>query len=366
MPPEFPFEVSAKVALVFIYLTTIQFWRSTRILSLWDHRTVTFEDFAEEILAGIPLQYFQVPLPFPTGPRYIISRGMLSFDPQGRTQMAQILPSDIDHLLREWGPIGVPANPPPTRTRTLNSFMACRTFLAPVFRDTTQKTKSQLISLIWLQDPFKPQWAVLAQSYSHLRDHFELDDPSLSLYIQVTKEFFNFPSPELYLMHVGWELQKTPCGDFNLSKCLPRATFNLPHEAVSVDDILNFCSQIPGYANKRAESMWPATLDLRPSLVAVNTRGYVPDPYRWLFDDRGNLRTFDEFTLEQMYGTPDGDMDEVHDAIYTPIYEQQLLEERAESHANTINEVSPQDFLTDQWSSWNQCFPAASAVDRSV
>ena len=128
-------------------------------------------------------------------------------------------------------------------------------FVASLFPGMMQKNASMLISTFWKNDPFKAQWAVLAKAYTHLRDHFTLNDSSLSNFIEITRGLFNFPTPDRYLLHLGWRVYRRSDGATRLIHGNRLLTFRLPDDPVSVNDILFFCAARAGYATQKDESM---------------------------------------------------------------------------------------------------------------
>jgi hypothetical protein len=58
MPTEFSSSWPATVVLLFSYLTTIPFWKATRILALWNQQLQTLPEFSLNVINGIPPQFF--------------------------------------------------------------------------------------------------------------------------------------------------------------------------------------------------------------------------------------------------------------------------------------------------------------------
>ncbi|KAJ5738331.1 Mating type protein [Penicillium malachiteum] len=345
MPIIFNPHWSPKTCLFFAYLTTIPLWRAIRVLAFWDRTQRLLDDFSLDMLQGIPVYFFSVPLAVPDEPHFSIDNGHLRVltDEELADNPLRILPSDLEPFLAAWRPCGLTTTRPPTRLKPLNSFMAFRTFLAPLFPGLQQKDKSMLISTIWKNDLFKAQWAVLAKAYTHLRDHFTLQDQTLSTFIQVTKGLFNFPTPERYLVHIGWKVYPGNDGGIRLMHIPERLTFRLPNNTVSVNDVLFFCAGRPAYATQKDDSMWPFFFAMRDDVFVVNDQGVMRDPFHWLMDNRGNIQLgpMNEFTLDDLYDDPDPDMDPVNDLIWTPPYEQARDEEIALERADLLNDIGP-------------------------
>ncbi|KAJ6102218.1 hypothetical protein N7486_004645 [Penicillium sp. IBT 16267x] len=352
MPTEFSPDWPATVVLLFTYLTTIPFWKATRILSLWNHRADTLPEFALNVIGGIPFQFFLRPLTIPSEPHYIIENGRFYFDPTMNPQQCRILPEELENYVREWGPVGMPTERPKKRTKTLNSFMAFRAFLAPLFPDMTQKAKSPLIGHMWVEDPLKPQWQVLSEAYSQLREHFELEDQRLSYFISITKGLFNIPTPSQYLIHVGWTMIEGPDNSFTLSRTDSRPRFILPQEPVTIFEVIDHCVGTPGYtAGQKRDSMWPCTLKEKTTLMAVHHTGETVDPFYWLLTDEGVIQDgpYEEFSLEDMYDDPDLNMDPLGDLVYTPEFERAMLEIKDQQENSTIGEIAPGFPYINRW-----------------
>ncbi|KAJ5910187.1 transcriptional regulator family: HMG [Penicillium tannophilum] len=356
MATEFSPDWPAVVVLLFAYLTTIPFWRATRILSLWNPHSHTLSHFALNIISGIPYNFFLRPLTIPLEPHYVIQNGRFFFDPHMNPQQAQIMPGELEHYVREWGPVGMPTERPKKRTKTLNSFMAFRAFLAPLFPDIPQSSKSPLIGHMWVGDPLKPQWQVLSEAYSQLREHFELEDQRLSSFIGVTKGLFNIPDPEAYLIHIGWKITEGLGDSFDVLRTLPRQQFTLPPTPVTIYEVIDHCvNNIHGYtAGQKRDSMWPSSLRERTTLMAVHSSGESVDPLYWLFNDEGFIQDgpYEEFSLEDMYDEPDPNMDPLSDLVFTPSFELFMLENKDRRENATIADIAPGFPYFENWESF--------------
>ncbi|KAJ5772133.1 Mating type protein [Penicillium odoratum] len=364
MPTVFCAKWPATVVLLYAYLTTIPFWRAVRILSIWNESQQTMEQFARDVIGGIPFQFFCRPLFIPDGPRFVILEGRFEVDlyPDSNKQ-EQIMPNELHQYVEAWGPAGWPTQRPPKRTKNLNGFMSFRTYLAPLFPKIPQKTKSPLIGYMWTCDKFKPQWSLLSMAYSKLREHFELSDQSLSYFIRLTKQLFNFPRPQAYMDHVGWTINEVAGSEtFSLSQITPRITFALPNEAVTLYQIIDFCTTIPGYiGSQKRDSMWPVSLKDKTDLMAIQHGGESIDPLYWLLSDEGALMNgpYEEFTLEDLYDNPDEDMDPIEDLVYTTDFELRMAEEKSERENRTVEEIARGFPYLTAWEPWTS-IPATS------
>ncbi|KAJ5937401.1 Mating type protein [Penicillium verhagenii] len=371
METKFNPEWSAAVALLFVYLTTIPFWRATRILSLWNQEYCQFDQFANMILAGIPQEFFLRSLPVPTGPHYVIKDQQFYFDGAENSTQTPIQPEDLRSYLEEWGPRGEATNKPPKRLKVLNSFMAFRceftsyqfsvpkqtniieAFIAPLF-DMPQKAKSPLISHIWTDDPYKAQWQVIALAYSKLRDDFDMQDTRLATFIDIAKDLFQFPTPDLYIKQTGWKIQCNDGNEFDLVKILPVHSFTVP-DLISVTDVLVHCLTVaPGYAQKKPTSLWPYPgNEGLAEAVGVKCSGESYDPFEWLLTGDGTMNSqVKEFTLEDLYDFPSCDMNTDADLIFEPQLEQNLRLEKANNEEVLIDNFSPGFPHLDHWTDW--------------
>lgn len=220
-----------------------------------------------------------------------------------------------------------------------------------------QKAKSPLIGQLWVEDPLKPQWQVLSEAYSQLREHFELEDQRLSSFISVTKGMFNIPDPKAYLIHIGWKMTEGLDDDtFTMSKTLPCQQFMLPMEPVTIYEVIHHCvSNIPGYiVGQKRDSMWPMSLNEKSTLMAIHSNGESLDPFYWLFTDEGVIQDgpYEEFSLEDMYENPDPNMDPLDDLVFTPCFEHFLLENRDRQENATIAAIAPGFPHMDNWESY--------------
>lgn len=209
---------------------------------------------------------------------------------------------------------------------------------------------------MWVEDPLKPQWQVLSEAYSQLREHFELDDQRLSTFISITKQLFNIPDPNAYLIHIGWKMTEGLDDTFTMSKTLPCQQFTLPQEPVTIYEVIAHCvNNTAGYtAGQKRDSMWPSSLKEKTALMAIHYTGESIDPLYWLFSDEGVIQDgpYEEFSLEDMYDVPDADMDPLDDLVFTPSFELFMLENKDRQENATISDIAPGYPHMDNWESF--------------
>lgn len=169
-------------------------------------------------------------------------------------------------------------------------------------------SRSRTLAAIWVEDPLRAVWALVAASYTTLRDHFYMPDPSLKRYITAVCGFLELPIPSEYLEKCGWLITRGSVpGSYSVTRSGACQDFSLP--TLSVDDIVQFCRfELEDYAIKRPDSQWPFTI-VGESTMAVSSRTiYHPeidqsniDPIYW-FDFEQSRRCF---TWNEIYGQDD-------------------------------------------------------------
>ncbi|KAF7590153.1 hypothetical protein BBP40_003223 [Aspergillus hancockii] len=130
---------------------------------------------------------------------------------------------------------------PDAKRRPLNSFIAFRSYYSVMFPDITQKAKSGILRFLWQNDPFKAKWAILAKSYSIVRDDHN-SEVSLESFLGLNARFIGIIEPSRYLEVMGWQLQV----DHHQQYTMARAKVTTTNEAdistnYSVNDIVKHC-----------------------------------------------------------------------------------------------------------------------------
>ncbi|KAJ5884971.1 hypothetical protein N7495_009481 [Penicillium taxi] len=342
----------AESALMFAYLTTMKFERASHILGLWNKEEQTMNEYASSLIEGIPAAFFLRPLPVPSGPHFEISDGRLIYDPLCDKSHV-INHEELKPFVDLWDRSNnVPLRPSALRkTRPLNSFMAFRTWLAPVFDGLTQKHKSQCIAQLWAEDPLKSHWEVLAKTYNELRDRYDLEDGSLTGFLRRISRFVNFPIPSKYVTMCGWTVEKTKAGvELNRAAWVDDVRMSLIRTPLDIFEIIEFVTlHIRGYAILKPV---PLCSSLNDSAIAI-LNGRTLDPVEWDFDlASGEFLTAEDpyLTLRDMFYVPDEGMHPINDLIhYAPnvdppefsVATARLLNTKAMTQANIYARHAP-------------------------
>ncbi|CAI7647182.1 hypothetical protein PCG10_009423 [Penicillium crustosum] len=302
--------------LLFRYIETLPFRHALRVL---DRLPVDspMEDYAIQVLRDLPANYFQQPRLLPTGPRFVYSNGVLELK-----RIDQALPMQQLHPDSTTGCVGnamqdvLSAPLEQRRLRPLNSFMIFRSFCAPMFPGIPQKVKSMAISEMWQDDTLKSHWAVLAKAYTIIRDHFDVDTPSLSAFVDLCLPLMGFLSRQQYLASSGWSIQ--PVGNsLSLRKVASSTLHSLVTPSIAVDQVVKHCTD-HNFAKKRDEE-WTkhitedgAVFAVEPSFTAT-----IPEPQNWVLGDVPQW-PIEEFEVDEMYSTLDTEHDHGLPVIYDP------------------------------------------------
>ncbi|KAL9123254.1 MAG: hypothetical protein Q9187_000199 [Circinaria calcarea] len=127
-------------------------------------------------------------------------------------------------------------------TRPLNSWMAFRSYYAPIFTTLQQKDKSGFLTYLWSADPFKAKWTILAKAYSVIRDKVGKQDAPLDAFLEINGPFVGIVAPADYLVMLGWEITMDGEGQISLRRCeeidLASIDYDLLTTNLSVQDIV--------------------------------------------------------------------------------------------------------------------------------
>ncbi|CAI7575618.1 unnamed protein product [Penicillium glandicola] len=304
--------------LLFRYIETLSLPHALRVLERWPADSPVGQ-YAAKVLRELPANYFQQPRLLPTGPRFVYANNVLELK-----RIDELLPMQQLHPDSTTGCVGdvmqnvLPSPLEQRRLRPLNSFMIFRSFCAPMFPGIPQKVKSMAISEMWQDDTLKPQWAVLAKAYTIIRDHFDVDTPSLSVFVDLCTPLIGFLSRQQYLFLTGWNVNPNPNGDgLTLHKISTSTLTTFTPPLISVDQVVQHCIE-NNYAQARNEE-WSKHILPDGAVFAVERgyRGTVQEPQNWVFDNVPQW-PIEEFDVEEMYSTLDTERDLGLPAVYDP------------------------------------------------
>lgn len=135
----------------------------------------------------------------------------------------------------------------------VNSLMQSAGFYIaiPVLKPWPMKKVSNLMGVMWEEDPNKSLWSLMAKAWSIIRDQVGKDNAPLNQFFQIMCPCLSIPPPEVYLEFCGWTLGIDKDGNPAVSKPAsqrpkPLGT-GIAAMGISVDDIIKRCQYV-GYA----------------------------------------------------------------------------------------------------------------------
>jgi hypothetical protein len=111
-----------------------------------------------------------------------------------------------------------------------------------MFPDITQKAKSGILRFLWQNNPFKAKWAILAKSYSIVRDDHNTE-VSLDSFLGLNARFIGIIEPSRYLEVMGWQLHVDQQQQYTMARVKALTTTNEADISTkySVNDIVKHC-----------------------------------------------------------------------------------------------------------------------------
>lgn len=176
-----------------------------------------------------------------------------------------------------------------------------------MFPGIPQKVKSMVISEMWQDDTLKSHWAILAKAYTIIRDHFNVDTPSLSAFVDLCLPLMGFLSRQQYLALSGWSVQ--PVGNsLSLRKVATSTLDSLVTPSIAVDQVVKHCTD-NNFAQERDEE-WDKHITENGAVFAVEPSftATIPEPQNWVLGDMPQW-PIEEFEVDEMYST----LDTMHD-----------------------------------------------------
>jgi hypothetical protein len=184
-----------------------------------------------------------------------------------------------------------------------------------MFPGIPQKVKSTVISQLWEEDTMKPQWAVLAKAYTLIRDHFEVEHPSLPAFVKLVIPLVGLGEPDVYLQACGWKIRQAD----DHMEIVREGNNNVPRQfspnPLSVYQVVQFC-EASGYAKPR-DGEWPRHILPDGAIFAVDPgyNGTVSEPQNWIIDTVPQW-PIEEFEADEIYSVLDPERDQGIDIIY--------------------------------------------------
>nr|ADE44133.1 MAT1 [Alternaria solani]ADE44134.1 MAT1 [Alternaria solani] len=143
---------------------------------------------------------------------------------------------------------------PEKAKKALNAFVGFRGYYIsiPHFKSWPMKKLSNLIGLLWETDPNKSLWSLMTKAWSAIRDQIGKDKAPLDQFFSIICPHLNVPTPESYLVVLGWSVSLNEEGDPTISHdgssrsaCVGAGLSDI---ALSVEDIIAYVQSM-GYAS---------------------------------------------------------------------------------------------------------------------
>ncbi|KAF1980707.1 hypothetical protein K402DRAFT_408993 [Aulographum hederae CBS 113979] len=207
--------------------------------------------------------------------------GLLAFAPNDLTYIQNLIddvkdqlqhdPPYVFGLMHQHGHDDESEVSPETRRaakRPLNSYMAFRSFYAPIFATYQQSQISGFFKMMWQDDPFKAKWAILAKAYSIIRDRVGKVNAPLDMFLSIAAPAVGIVPANQYLGKLGFGMQSTN-GIISIVRLfVPRVhsfAMNLRVTNMTPDDVVAHCLSA-GFPNVASLPNNPTNLDLNPDL----------------------------------------------------------------------------------------------------
>lgn len=313
------------------YLSTVPFPKAMAILSL-TRSGRDLGDLGNSLISALPRTFFTQP-PFALHEiRFMFDKGAkcvrMVRDPNKQLPW----PTPLDPVAGPIAEAALPTDAVPSRLRSLNSFMVFRSrcalpmvtqiydaelssgYVAGLFPKIPQKKKSPFISEMWVSEPLKAQWEVMARAYTFLRDNFDLPDLTLAEFTGRAAVQFGIPAPRAYLAMLGWEIQTSWANgklEYILSCRREPGSFTLDIECISMEDLIKPYRKDPNVPLQEC-GQWPLE-----NAIAIKKVYADEDPINLVVSDDGVFENLDvEWTFEEILGPIDPSLHDPGDIIY--------------------------------------------------
>nr|CAA06844.1 alpha-1 domain protein [Pyrenopeziza brassicae] len=131
--------------------------------------------------------------------------------------------------------------------KSLNSWMAFRSFYQNLFPHLQQKEASIYLTALWKRDPFKAKWTIIAAAYSKIRNTVGKPRAPLDRYLNIVCPQMGMIGVEAYLELLSWSCTQNADGLLftqTTSPDLQALGQHILHSSMTEKDVVLFC----GYA----------------------------------------------------------------------------------------------------------------------
>ncbi|KAJ5040429.1 uncharacterized protein L3040_006085 [Drepanopeziza brunnea f. sp. 'multigermtubi'] len=168
--------------------------------------------------------------------------------------------------------------------KSLNSWMAFRSFYQLLFPHLQQKEASRYLTVLWKRDSFKAKWTVIAAAYSKIRDAVGKPRAPLDRYLSIVCPQMGIIAVHSYLRILNWTLETTTEGNLLLVQTSSPDLQTLdPHILTSnmtEKDVVDFCGSAGYIPQLVARRIGGANLSQAPQhgLLASTPLGVSSSP----------------------------------------------------------------------------------------
>jgi len=142
-------------------------------------------------------------------------------------------------------------NVKPVAKRPLNSFMAFRSYYKAMFPARQQKDISGYLNQLWIGDPYRAKWIIIAKAYSVIRDTIGRHNTSLPQLLAIVEPHIGLIPPAFYPSLMGWLVPSGNEREMHRRFVPDLSAFPSDWQATtdkSVDDLLKICEDVGFYS----------------------------------------------------------------------------------------------------------------------
>ncbi|CZT51034.1 uncharacterized protein RSE6_12117 [Rhynchosporium secalis] len=142
------------------------------------------------------------------------------------------------------------AQKPVLPKKSLNSWMAFRSFYLRIFSHLQQKEASIYLTTLWKGDPFKAKWTIIAAAYSKIRNTVGKPRAPLDHYLKIICPQMGIIAVEEYLEIFNWSSTRDAEGSLHFTQTTAPNLHGLDqqilHSSMTEKDVVLFCGSV-GY-----------------------------------------------------------------------------------------------------------------------